>query len=89
METTTNQVIAGSMSDLIEDLILNSIVREEAGASTMKPFSQREVSITLTGAEWTAILARLLLHELSAEGERVYLDAVAKMQVQLLDASKS
>lgn len=55
----------------------------------MKPFSQREVSVTLTGAEWTAILARLLLHELSAEGERVYLDAVAKMQVQLLDASKS
>jgi hypothetical protein len=71
METTTNQVIAGSMSDLIEDLILNSIVREEAGASTMKPFSQREVSITLTGAEWTAILTRLRSSTASAASSSI------------------
>jgi hypothetical protein len=75
------------MSDLIEELILNSIVREEAGASTMKPFSQREVSVTLTGAEWTALLARLLRQPLSEEGERVCLVAASKMKRQLLDAS--
>jgi hypothetical protein len=76
------------MSDLIEELILNSIVREEAGA-TMKPFSQREVSITLTGAEWTALMARLLRQPLSDEGERVRRDAARKIKRQLLDASAS
>jgi hypothetical protein len=79
------------MSDLIEELILNSIVREEAGASTMKmkPFSQREVSVTLTGAEWTALMARLLRQPLSDEGERVRRDAARKIKRQLLDASAS
>jgi len=54
----------------------------------MKLFSELDVSVTLTGAEWTAVLARLLRQALSPEGERVFETASKKMQGQLLEACK-
>src|SRR5437660_6348514 len=40
----------------------------------MQPFSKREVTITLTGAEWTALLGRIC-GNLSEESYRTYREA--------------
>jgi hypothetical protein len=51
------------------------------------PFPDMDVSVTMTGEEWTALLGRLISRELSKKGERVYLSATTKLKNQLLAAS--
>jgi hypothetical protein len=53
----------------------------------LPPFSQREVAVVLTGAEWFALLARLLRKPLSDKGRRVYVSAAEKLKGQLSKAS--
>jgi hypothetical protein len=50
-------------------------------------FGKTDVSVTLTGEEWFAILARLVNRPLSKQGAATYNKATEKMQVQLLAAS--
>lgn len=52
-------------------------------------FPAMDVTITLTGTEWTAVLARLVRRELSPEGAKIYNAAAGKMQEQLLAASRA
>jgi hypothetical protein len=52
------------------------------------PFPEAEVPITLTGAQWTAVLARLVRPgALSEYGQRVYREATERLQKQMLAAS--
>ena len=53
-----------------------------------KPFHKRRVTVTLTGEEWTTLLARILHRELSLKGEQVYRKAADKLNKQLMKASK-
>lgn len=53
------------------------------------PFPDMDVSVTLTGEEWTALLAKLTSRGLSAKGIRVYDSAARKLQAQLLAASNA
>jgi hypothetical protein len=52
-----------------------------------KRFGKTPVSITLTGEEWFALLARIDGRELSPKGSRIYRDASKKLCAQLGDAS--
>ena len=52
----------------------------------MKPFQKRDVPVTLTGEEWTALLARMVRVELSPKGSLVFQKACTKLQKQLLAA---
>ena len=64
---------------------------KSAGATRRRPrdeqtpdtFFEREITITLTGAEWFAYIARVLGKPLSAEGARLYSQAGEKIQQQL------
>lgn len=51
-------------------------------------FSERNITVTLTGAQWFALLARIGGRELSAKGAREYREATERLQKQLL-AQKS
>lgn len=56
---------------------------------TTKPFPQADVSVTLTGYEWTAILGRIVRpHDLSDFGREQYQEATRKLREQLLAASE-
>jgi hypothetical protein len=55
----------------------------------MKPFSKREVSITLTGEQWVTLLARILQQPLSPKGAKVYNTAAFQLQRQLGAASEA
>lgn len=52
----------------------------------MKPFSEADITVTLTGSEWVTLLARMLRRELSKKGEATYHEATTKLQKQLLTA---
>jgi hypothetical protein len=54
----------------------------------MKPFPKRDVTVTLTGEEWTTLLARMINRELSAKGAKVYRQATTKLQQQILAQSE-
>lgn len=51
------------------------------------PFPDMNVPVTLTGEEWTTLLARIAGRSLSAKGCRVYNSAARKLKDQLLAAS--
>jgi hypothetical protein len=51
-------------------------------------FPKMDVPVTLTGEEWTAVLARLIRRELSPEGAKIYNRATGKIQDQILAASR-
>jgi hypothetical protein len=53
-----------------------------------KPFSERDVTVTLTGAQWVTVLGRILRLDLSPEGERTYHEATKRMEKQILAANK-
>ena len=55
----------------------------------MREFSKARIAITLTGAEWTVLLARLINRELSPQGAKIYNDAAGKLKAQLLRASEA
>ena len=48
-----------------------------------------DVAVTLTGEEWTALLARTLRQEMSPLGAKIYNRAAGKLQAQLLASSKA
>jgi hypothetical protein len=50
-------------------------------------FSKTDVTVTLTGEEWFALLARIAKRPLSPEGAAIYHDATIKLQQQILAAS--
>ena len=52
------------------------------------PFPKRDVSITMTGEEWVALLALALRQELSTHGKDVALKATRKFGKQLLERQK-
>jgi hypothetical protein len=52
-------------------------------------FSKMDVTVTLTGEEWFAIVSRLARKELSRKGAQVYLSAQDKLQEQLSAASEA
>ena len=52
------------------------------------PFSKRDVEITLTGAQWVTILARLIPVKLSPAGERLSKRAQRLLQEQLLEQQR-
>jgi hypothetical protein len=51
------------------------------------PFPDAEIPITLTGSQWTAVLARIVRRSLSDKGQRLYREAATRLQTQLLAAS--
>lgn len=51
-------------------------------------FGLAEHSITLTGEEWTAILAKLIGRGLSLKGTKAYNRAAGKIQTQLTERSR-
>jgi hypothetical protein len=53
------------------------------------PFSKRQIAITMSGAEWVALIARVIDKPLSEAGVRVYEQAQKKMIKQLRAASKA
>ena len=52
-------------------------------------FPDMDVSVTLTGEEWTTFLARFCGKSLSAKGEKIFHNASKKLQQQLLAASRA
>jgi hypothetical protein len=50
-------------------------------------FGNHDVPITLTGAQWIALLGRIVGRDLSPAGVREYREATEKLQAQLLAAS--
>jgi hypothetical protein len=52
----------------------------------MQRFGKIPVSVTLTGEEWTALIARITGRELSPTGSRVYREAARKLSAQLEEA---
>lgn len=50
-------------------------------------FPEAEVSVTMTGAEWTALLGRIAGYSFSASGRSIYRSAAKKLQEQLTAAS--
>lgn len=54
----------------------------------MVEFPKREVAITLTGAQWFALLTRAVGRSLSPEGARTYNEAAARLTEQLGQASE-
>lgn len=55
--------------------------------SSDAPLPEREVAITLTGAEWVAFMARAMRRELSTEGARTYKRAATKLAEQIKAAA--
>jgi hypothetical protein len=53
------------------------------------PFPETDVPVTLTGEEWTTVLARMIRADLSPKGRAVYHAATKKLQAQLLAASNA
>jgi hypothetical protein len=53
----------------------------------MKEFSKREVTVTLLGEEWAAVLAKACGKPLSVHGRQVYVAAAQKLGDQLLAAA--
>lgn len=55
----------------------------------MQKFPQAPVTVTLTGTEWTTIMARLAVGErsLSRTGRAIYRDAARKLADQVVAAS--
>jgi hypothetical protein len=53
------------------------------------PFPDMDVPVTLTGEEWTTLLARIAGYPFSNKGEAVYKTATDKLTKQLLDASNA
>ena len=51
------------------------------------PFPDMDVSVTLTGEEWTVLIARWIRKPLSEKGEAIYHNASKKLREQLLAAS--
>jgi hypothetical protein len=50
-------------------------------------FGKTDVTVTLTGEEWFALLARIAKRPLSPEGARIYKVAVGKLQQEILAES--
>jgi hypothetical protein len=53
-----------------------------------KPFSERDVSVTLRGDEWAVLLAKIGGKPLSAEGRCIYAAGAKKLGDQLLAAAE-
>jgi hypothetical protein len=53
----------------------------------MSRFGKAKVTVTLTGEEWFALLARITRRELSPKGSRVYRQAADKICAQIGAAS--
>ena len=53
------------------------------------PFSKQQVSVTMSGEEWVALIARVLNKPLSKRGEKVYQEAQLRLTHQLREASKA
>lgn len=51
-------------------------------------FSNMDVTVTMKGEEWFALLARIIGRDLSAKGARTYNTAAGRMQEQILAASR-
>lgn len=50
-------------------------------------FGKTDVTVTLTGEEWFALLARITKRSLSPEGASIYNTAVGKLSQQILAVS--
>jgi len=53
------------------------------------PFPDMEIPVTMTGEEWTVLLACIAKMPLSAKGEMIFFNASNKLQEQLLAASRA
>jgi hypothetical protein len=53
-----------------------------------KTFAETNVVVTLLGAEWFAVIAKLAGKPLSDSGEALYLSASRKMQAQIIPISE-
>lgn len=51
-------------------------------------FAETRIAVTLTGAEWFAIIAKLAGKPLSDSGMKLYLSASAKMQATIVPISE-
>jgi hypothetical protein len=50
-------------------------------------FSKLDVTVTLTGEEWFALLSRLDGRSLSPKGMKVWATAARELQIQILNAN--
>jgi len=50
-------------------------------------FSKLDVTVTLSGEEWFAVLSRIAGRDLSLKGAKIYNAAAGKLQTQILAAS--
>lgn len=55
----------------------------------MTAFPKADVPVTLTGEEWTTVLAKLAGRPLSKIGAGIWKSAATKMQAQILAASNA
>jgi hypothetical protein len=58
-------------------------------AARRDSFSKHDVTVTLTGEEWFALLCRLGGRSLSAKGSKIYDAATSKLQSQIVGVSLS